>query len=114
MQVAAKVEAAGNPTGEPPLAAADRPSGDDLREGRDIVLGVAAVDAQGVQFENFARQVFIDAELALGFLRAVRPLAGERPRPRAPSGELRQIGILADRILIVEKSDHRGVLLHRG
>jgi hypothetical protein len=47
----------------------------------------------------------IDAELALGFVRT---------RARVSSGEPRQIGILVDRILIVEKGDHRGVLLHRG
>jgi len=52
-QVVAKVEAPGSPTGEPPLAAADRPSGDDLREGRDVILGVAAVYAQGVAVREF-------------------------------------------------------------
>jgi len=33
---------------------------------------------------------------------------------RVSSGEPRQIGILADRILIVEKADHRGMLFDRG
>jgi hypothetical protein len=107
VKVFAEVKTAGNPAGEPPLAAADRPSRDDLGKGGDIILRVAAVDAQRMQFENFASQVLIDAELALGFVG--RALPGLAPRR-----ELRQLGILADRILIVEKADHCGVLLYRG
>ena len=37
------------------------------------------------------------------------------PRPSAwlPGRQLRELGVLAHRILIVEKGDHGGVLLHR-
>ena len=65
VQVIAEIEAPGNPAGETPLAAADRPSRYDLRKAGDIRLRVATVHTQGVQFKNFARQVFVDAELAL-------------------------------------------------
>ncbi len=46
------------------VLAADRPAGNGLGEGGDVGLGVAAVDAERVQFEDFARQVFVDVELA--------------------------------------------------
>lgn len=100
MQIVAKIKLPGRAARKPTLAPADRPSRDDLREGGDVGLRVAPVHAQGVEFENLARQVFIDAEFALGFIRA------------AARREPRELGILADRILIVEKGDHRGVLLH--
>ncbi len=96
VQVIAEIEAPGNPAGQTPLAAADRPSRDDLRKAGDIRLRVATVHTQGVQFKNFARQVFVDAELAL-----------------APGGELRQLGVLAHRRLVVEEGDHGRVLFHR-
>ncbi len=48
----------------PLSCAADRPAGNGLREGGDVGLRVAAVDAQRVQLEDFARQVFVDVHLA--------------------------------------------------
>src|ERR1700735_1602822 len=66
VQVVAEIKAARHTSGQPALAAADRPARDDLREACDVGLVVAAVYAQGVQFENLARQIFVDAELALG------------------------------------------------
>ena len=40
----------------------DGPAGDDLRESRDIVLRVAAVNPQGMQFEYFAGKIFVQAD----------------------------------------------------
>ena len=77
VQVIPKVKAAGNPAGEPAFAAADRPSGEDLGECRDIGLRVAARYAEGMQLENLAREVFIDAEFAFRLVRVVERL-GER------------------------------------
>lgn len=66
-----------------------------------------------MQLENFARQVFVDAELTGWLPRAVRFRVRKCAPGLAPGGELREFGVLADRILIVEKGDHGGVLLHR-
>src|ERR1700689_4783265 len=66
VQVVAEIKAARHAAGEPALAAADRPARYDLRKACDVALAVAGLDAESVQFENFARQIFIDAELTLG------------------------------------------------
>src|SRR5579862_7403879 len=42
----------------------DGPAGEDLGEGRDIGLGIAAVDAEGVQLQKLAGEIFVEAELA--------------------------------------------------
>ena len=47
-------------------------------------FAVAAVHAQGMQFENFARQIFIDAEFAL----AAPPPRRARAASRASSESL--------------------------
>src|SRR5262245_9251149 len=57
MQLLAEEVAARCATGEPPFAAADRPSRKNLGEGCDVRLGIAAVDSQRVQLEDFTRQV---------------------------------------------------------
>jgi hypothetical protein len=44
--------------------AADRPARQRLREGRDVLLRLAAVHSERVQLENLAREILIDAELA--------------------------------------------------
>src|ERR1700691_632778 len=71
VQIVAEIKAALHTAGKPALAAADRPARNDLREARDVGLVVATVYAQGVQFENLARQIFVDAELALWLARSV-------------------------------------------
>ena len=68
-----------------------------LREFRDVVLRVAAVDAERVQLENFARQVFVDAELAA---------RGCARRPAAV-----EFGPMD--VVVVEIEHHRGMLLDR-
>ena len=40
----------------------DARAADDARQGLNVGLGVAAVDAQGVQFQQFAGEVFVEAE----------------------------------------------------
>ena len=52
------------------VLAADRPAGDGLGEGGDVGLRVSAVDAERVQLEDFARQVFVDVDLAAAALAA--------------------------------------------
>jgi hypothetical protein len=48
VQVVAEIEAAWSSARASSSPSTDGPSGDDLGEGRDIRLGVAAVDAEGV------------------------------------------------------------------
>ena len=76
----------------------DRPAGDDLCERRDVGLRVTAVDAECVQLQDFARQILVEAEIALRGA-AGGPFAGARAG--------------AHRALIVEVRDHRRVL-HSG
>jgi hypothetical protein len=63
-------------------------------------LRVAAVDAERVQLEDFARQVLVDAELAVA-------------RRRAPAATLSELRPRTDRGLIVEVQDHRRMRLDR-
>ena len=65
VQIVAEIKAAGLSARKPALAPADRPPRDDLRETGYVGLAVAAVDSQGVQLEDFSRQIFIDAELTI-------------------------------------------------
>ena len=81
VQIVAKVKSARSAARQPALAAADRPSRDDLREAGDVLLGVPAIDSERVQLEDFPCQIFIDPERALGValrgearrLRSLRP-----------------------------------------
>ena len=43
----------------------DRPAGQDVRELRDVGLAIAGADAHRVQFEDFARQILVEAALAI-------------------------------------------------
>ena len=47
------------------LGAVDGPAGEDARHLGDVGLGVAAVDAEGVQFHQFAGVVFVESLAAL-------------------------------------------------
>ncbi len=83
------------------LARSDHlPAGDDVGEAGDVCLVVAAVCTHGMQFENFPRQVLVQAgrrrkrfELLRAFRRMLRPL-GMRP----------------DAARVVEVDQHRGML----
>src|SRR5687767_2013208 len=85
-------------TGKP--AGADRPSGERARERGDVLLRVAAIDAECVQLENLARQVLVDAELAI---------VGRR----ATAATLRELRRRSDGSLVVEVQDHRRMRLDR-
>ena len=91
----AELAAAGKPVG------ADRPARECTRESGDVLLRVAAVHAERVQLENFARQVLVDAELAI---------AGRR----ASVATLRELRARADRSLVVQVQDHRGMRFDGG
>src|SRR5262245_37975191 len=55
-----------------PLSPCERPAGDDARERGDICLGVAAVNAERVQLQDFASKVLVEpppASLTRGRLR---------------------------------------------
>ena len=52
-----------------------------------------------MQLQNLARQVLVDAELALGIV---------------PRGESSRLGIGPDGVLVIEKGDHGRVLFHGG
>ena len=67
------------------------PSRDDVRQRSHVVLRIAAVDAERMQFENFAREIFVQPALAV--------LPGARIRPQ--------------RLLVVEEEQHRRMLLDR-
>ncbi len=93
-----------NLPGSPPPANRSVPidqPGQRARESRDVLLRVAAVDAERVQLENFARQVLVDAELAI---------AGRR----APVATLRELRARPDRSLVVQVQDHRGMRFDGG
>ena len=59
-----------------------------------------------MQLQNLARQILVDAELAL------RHGVARHSAPRGRKLRSRRIG--ADRVLIVEKGDHRRMLFNRG
>ena len=59
--------------GDTSFAAGEGPAGEDAGERRHVGLRVAAGDAQRVQLEDLARQVFVEAALA--------PLSGNGARP---------------------------------
>ncbi len=63
--------------------AADRPARDHLREFGDVVLGVAAIDAERVQLEDLAREVLVETELAATVAR--------EPRRRRPFAHRRRV-----------------------
>ena len=74
--------------------AAHGPSGENLRQLLHILLRVAAVDAQRVQLEQFARVVFVEPA----------------PLPSAASGKPRPTRAGTDRLEIVEVDEHRRML----
>ena len=67
------------------------PARDDVRQRRHVVLRIAAADAERMQFENFAGEVFVQSAVAV-----------------FPGARIR-----AQRLLVVEKEQHRRMLLDR-
>ena len=67
------------------------PAGDDARQRGDVVLRIAAADAERMQLHDLAREIFVQAAVAV--------LPGARIRP--------------ERLLVVEKEQHRRMLLDR-
>ena len=61
------------------VGAADGPSGNDFRETCDILLRIAAVDAQRMQFQDLTRQVLVQSEFLVAAA-PVRALAERRIR----------------------------------
>jgi len=49
----------------PPLAPGHGPAGQHSGERRHVGLGVASTDTERVQFENLAREIFVEAALAV-------------------------------------------------
>ena len=76
---------------QPTFATGHRPAGEDAGEAGDVGLGIAAADAERVQFQDFTSEVFIEPALAV--------LARTRVR--------------ADRLLVIEKEQHRRMMFHR-
>src|SRR5579862_6039880 len=87
----------------------DGPSGEHLRDFRDIALGVPAVDAERVQFEQFAPVILVEA--AVCFLPGVRcGKSGITTRAVGPGTRRdaeRLHGIRPDAQPIVEIKQHR-------
>ena len=52
-------------TGEEKLTVTNRPPGKTTRHGFDIRLGIATIDAEGVQFHQFTRIIFVGCLLAI-------------------------------------------------
>ena len=82
--------------------ATQRPTRDHLGKVGHVGLGIAAVDPQRVQLENFPRQIFVQPQLA--------PL---RIGGQALLGQLRRRRIRSDGQLIVQKLEHRRVFFDR-
>src|SRR5262249_33725701 len=97
VQLGPEYEAARLPAAEAPALAADRPAGDHFGEGDDVLLRIAATDAEGVQLENLARKVLVDPDT----------------RCLPPRAALRGRGIRSDREVVVEIQLHRRVRLDR-
>ena len=96
---------------EPPLGLLaaggrdDGPAGEGARHLDDVVLRVAAVDAQGVQLHQLAGVVLVQAALALG-----RRLGGApRPHPLHFVVHRRRHVRRGGRLRVVEVEEHRGV-----
>src|SRR5438105_6022729 len=77
-------------------AAIDAPSSENLCECDDIVLGIAALDAQRVKFENLTAQIFVEA--------AAGALAGQRIR----TDRLRVVEIELHRRMAFDRQHHVG------
>src|SRR5579862_5140340 len=89
------------------------PSGKDLGNFRDIFLCVAAVDAERVQFHQFAAVILVEAiALAFGLLGGwISLVIGAPPVLVGVLGNaIRDIGIRADTEPVVEVEKHRGTL----
>src|SRR5580693_490405 len=82
-------EAAGR--AELALPSGKAPAGDDARQRGHVVLRVAAADPESMQFHDLAREIFIEAALAL----------------------LPGAGLRAERLLVVEEEQHGRMLLDR-
>ena len=78
------------------VRASNRPTGNDLGESSDILLRVAAINAQRVQLENFAGEILVEPELLIRAT-AIRAFAELRVR--------------SNRALIVKVDNHGWVLL---
>ena len=79
------------------LPAGERPTGDDARQRGDVVLRIAATDAERMQFEDLAREVFVEARIAA---------ASRRGAARERRGGSRRLGV-------VEIEQHRRMALDR-
>ena len=77
MRVLAEVKRTRLAFGKKALAAADGPAGEYFREAGDVALCISAVDAERVQFENFAPEILIDVDLAFPGVAAARGQFGE-------------------------------------
>jgi hypothetical protein len=79
------------------------PAGEHGRECRDVCLGVAAVDAQGVQFEHLTREVFVQAgDARHDAVVALLPRQASHDARVRPGGER-----------VVEVAQHRCMLSRR-
>src|SRR3954454_22818040 len=87
MRVGVEYKSAGR--AELALAAGKGPAGDDARQRCHVVLAVAAADAERMQLHDFAREILVQAALAVW----------SRARLRT------------QRLLVVEKEQHRRMLL---
>src|SRR5579871_470502 len=82
------------------LASYDAPSGQDMRERRDVGLGVAAVDPQRVQLHQLARVIFVDSFEATARAGSVRrrvlPVVEIEQHRRMPGSGTQQIAKAAE------------------
>src|SRR3989440_5219286 len=92
--------------------ALNAPAGEDARDCDDILLGVAAVDAEGVQLEELARVVLVDAcRLAPPIF---RQFVHSEPPPSEKRAEwTRRRGTRRHTLRIVEVEQHRRTLGRR-
>ncbi len=89
MRVSIEHEAAGRT--QLPQPSRIGPARDDVRERRDVRLRITAADAERMQFQDFAGKVFVQSAVAV-----------------FPGARIR-----AQRLLVVEKEQHRRMLLDR-
>src|SRR6202012_3530955 len=89
MRVGVEDETAGR--AEFSLPSGKTPAGDDTRQRGDVVLGVAAANAERMQLHDLAGKIFIQPAMAV------------LPRTR----------VRTERLLVVEKEQHRRMLLDR-
>ena len=85
---------------------ANRPAGETARHFHDILLRVAAVNAEGVQFQQFARVIFV--RLFRHVLPAIDPPVEIPKHGRTEGGGAEHVGEFAERVL----ADHLAVVRH--